>query len=41
MYFYAWSGNKGVKNMIFTMLTSILTPRMEIKGSKTVFSEIP
>jgi hypothetical protein len=31
---HAWSGNKGVKSWIFTVLTSILTPGMEIKGSK-------
>jgi hypothetical protein len=31
---HAWSGNNGVKSWIFTVLTSILTPGMEIKGSK-------
>jgi hypothetical protein len=35
--FYAWNGNKGVKYPMFTMLTSILTPGMEIRGSKWPF----
>jgi len=33
-YIHAWSGNSGVKSWIFTVLTSILTPGMEIRGSK-------
>ncbi len=32
--FHAWSGNKGVRFVLFTVLMSILTPGMEIKGSK-------
>jgi len=35
--FHAWNGNKGVLLVIFTVLTSILTPGMEIKGSKWAF----
>jgi len=34
MIIHAWTGNEGVDYRIFTMLTSILTPGMEIKGSK-------
>ena len=37
---HAWNGNKGVDSLILTVLTSILTPGMEIKGSKWVFFEI-
>jgi len=33
-YFHAWSGNDGVIFKIFTVLTPILTPGMEIKGVK-------
>jgi len=34
--FYAWSGNNGVKSLILTMLTLILTPGVEIMGSKFI-----
>ncbi len=37
MDFYAWSGNVGVRIEIFTLLTSFLTPGMEIKGLKWPF----
>jgi hypothetical protein len=35
--FHAWNGNVGVRIEIFTLLTSFLTPGMEIKGSKWPF----
>jgi len=31
---HAWNGNKGVDLWILTLLTSFLTPGMEIKGVK-------
>ena len=34
MIFCAWSGKKGVRIMVLTLLTFILTPGLEIKGSK-------
>jgi hypothetical protein len=37
MLHHAWSGNKGVIIMILTLLIAILTPRVEIKGSKLCF----
>ena len=36
MIFHAWSGNNGVKSLILTMLTLILTPGVEIMGSKFI-----
>jgi hypothetical protein len=38
--FHAWSGNKGVNYTTFTVLTPILTPGMEILGSKHAFQRI-
>ena len=39
MVFHAWSGKNGVRIMRLTVLTTILTPGLEIKGSKFGFFE--